>query len=640
MVEMIIKPNLTKAFLLATWLLAAPLLPPLHASADTYTWSGNHTNANWDTNSYWSPSPGSGDWVGKTQANRDGAIIGIFSNITVYLNQDVYLSYLYLSKTTNTLLFQSDRIMRVEKTASAGDPYIYNSGTITLGANSSLLAYDGALVRLWYGGTLDLGASGTLGYAGTGAGSFISNNTVSGAGAIAAAFTNNGTLTASGGTLSLTNANFVNTGTINVNAGGIFNNSSGANVNLGSNVVMAGGELKTTSGSFSSSSLGGYGLISATLTNDGAITADNATALRIAGTVTNTSHVITTGGSGKVLEIDGTVSGGQVNPNSGTVNLAGLGTPTLTGTTLGAGVFNVQSDSIINGGTTLASGTQVNVGAGRILNLYSTITGGSVNPGSGAVNLQGATLNNTNLGAGTVNVQSNSSLTGAYTTAASLQVNNGTLTVAGTPTGSGNVSVSDSGKLDLKASFGAGAFSMAESALLQVAASNNLSLTGDFLFFQKDEAAWDYGGAPGVGPVLTMSGGGAKTLEIGGKNYGLSNSGFNGNFHLMGLSLADGAYVDLADAVNNGHRNGPGGYAEALYVESLSVPTGTTLDLNNLWLYTFLPGSGAIHAVTNGEHLFGGGDIIGSPVPLPPGLLLLGSGLLGLAVLGRRFKKS
>lgn len=497
MVEMIIKPNLTKAFLVATWLLAAPLLLPFHASATTYDWSGNHTNANWDINSYWSPSPAGGDWVGKAQANRDGAIIGIYSNITVYLNQDVYLSYLYLSKSTNKLLFLSDRIMRVEKTASGGDPVVRNSGTITLGANSSLLAYDGALVRLWLGGTVDLGASGTLGYTGTGTGSFDSDNAIKGGGAIAAGVANSSSITATNGTLTVT------------------------------------GNITNSTGTMASS-------------------------------------------SGNTLDLRSTITGGGINPSGGIVNLNGA---TLVGATLGSGTVNVPSSSSIGGGSTSA-GTQLNINSG-VLTVNSAVAGnGDVTLGNAGLNLKN------NLGAR-------------------------------------HVTISDPG------------------AVLTVAAGKNLTLTGDFSFSQTETSKWSWG----IDSALQMSGNGStwQNLEIGGKDKGQVLSGFSNNFNLAKLALGDatGAAVRLLDAIDNGHRGGSHGYNEALYVDALYVPTGTTLDLNYLHLYTRYPGLADYFLVHTGDgSKFGGGDIIGSPVPLPSGLLLLGSGLVGLAVFKRRVKKS
>ncbi len=74
------------------------------------------------------------------------------------------------------------------------------------------------------------------------------------------------------------------------------------------------------------------------------------------------------------------------------------------------------------------------------------------------------------------------------------------------------------------------------------------------------------------------------SFELGGTDLGRSLTGFTSNFALAGLSLADGAWVALADAFDNGNR-GPDGLAEALYVETLTLAAGARLDLAGLNLY-------------------------------------------------------
>ncbi len=121
-----------------------------------------------------------------------------------------------------------------------------------------------------------------------------------------------------------------------------------------------------------------------------------------------------------------------------------------------------------------------------------------------------------------------------------------------------------------------------------------------------------------------MSGGGAtrQTLEVGGRDYGLSANGFIGNFSLGTFALEGaGTWVDLVDEVDNGQR--VNGAQEAFYLNAttpatnLSVPPGTTLNLNRLHLYVYLDGN--MHRVKEGEgNLFGGGEIIDRPLkPVP-----------------------
>ncbi len=65
-------------------------------------------------------------------------------------------------------------------------------------------------------------------------------------------------------------------------------------------------------------------------------------------------------------------------------------------------------------------------------------------------------------------------------------------------------------------------------------------------------------------------------------DQGDTAAGFTGNFDYGTLQLGSGAYVRLVDSARNSTSTSP----EALYVNTLIVPSGTTLDLNGLNLYT------------------------------------------------------
>ena len=140
-----------------------------------------------------------------------------------------------------------------------------------------------------------------------------------------------------------------------------------------------------------------------------------------------------------------------------------------------------------------------------------------------------------------------------------------------------------------------------------------VEVQGNFLYSLIDPSKWNWG----TGTTLKMSGGGAQqqSLEVGGTDHGLSSTGFSSNFNLPRLALAgSGTYINLADNIDNGHRASP----EALYVNSLSVPAETTLNLNRLHLYTYYPSSPTIYQVRAGDGgKFGGGQII--DVSVKPG---------------------
>ena len=61
-------------------------------------------------------------------------------------------------------------------------------------------------------------------------------------------------------------------------------------------------------------------------------------------------------------------------------------------------------------------------------------------------------------------------------------------------------------------------------------------------------------------------------LEVMGQDFGMSGDGFNRNFSYGTIALANNTYVRLVDQADNA----PGTNAEALYVNSLVISTGST----------------------------------------------------------------
>ncbi len=70
-------------------------------------------------------------------------------------------------------------------------------------------------------------------------------------------------------------------------------------------------------------------------------------------------------------------------------------------------------------------------------------------------------------------------------------------------------------------------------------------------------------------------------LEVMGRDFGEALDGFSRNFVYGTLALDEGTYVQLVDLSDNSPGNDP----EALYVDSIIVPEGTTLDLDGLNVY-------------------------------------------------------
>lgn len=350
--------------------------------------------------------------------------------------------------------------------------------------------------------------------------------------------------------------------------------------------------------------------------------------------------------------------GGWLDLNGGTVNAQGVSFYSASIRNSGAPSGTMESSLPYSslsfyGPTTLDPGTVINFNnSGMVIGQYNSINAivtnngvinliapeggysnlGGINghpftlTGSGRLVLNGnGTWNAASLG-GPLTNEANHTIAGEGTIPA--LVNNGTLladnhdlTILGNISGTGQVQVHDNGRLVVGKSGWVPSLTLAAKDLLMssggaiyVDFGSTVSLAGNFSYAMTDTSKWFwYSDDPST---LRMSGSGAQqqSLEVGGKDYGLSPDGFNNNFNLPKLNLAgSGTYVYLADDIDNGHRASP----EALYVNSLSVPTGTTLNLNRLHLYTYL--SGEIHQVKRGEgDLFGHGQIIDESVkPVP-----------------------
>ncbi len=123
--------------------------------------------------------------------------------------------------------------------------------------------------------------------------------------------------------------------------------------------------------------------------------------------------------------------------------------------------------------------------------------------------------------------------------------------------------------------------------------------------------------------TITLDGSGTlanpQNLEVMGRDLGEDAAGFTDNFVINNLTLANNTYVKLVDQSDNSHGPEP----EALYVNSLIVPIGATLDLNGLHVYT--RGSIIQGTIKNGDvtQLLDSGPIAQN-FPTPGGIGLVG----------------
>jgi len=329
----------------------------------------------------------------------------------------------------------------------------------------------------------------------------------------------------SGGNLSM-KGDVSNLKNITLNTGGALTNADATAhtiSGIGGTITLAGGGIASSGGGGCNlnQAVSGYGTISAPVTNNSSLTANNATALILSGGVTNSGTGILTAASGGTLSLtsalanSGSVnvaSGGTLSlksalTNSGSVNVATGGTLTLgTGASLSGNAVNVSgtvtnsttasqalSQFVLLGGTLNGTKGYSNSGtwggSGSIQNLTNTGTLNANNSGTplaltGTTNNTGGTLGSTGgtfTNNGTINngtVSANVVMTGG-----ALSATSGTMTLASTISGAYSVTASSGAQIALN-----GAHLIGPTALfnyITLGSSNTsgpINLTGDSEF--------------------------------------------------------------------------------------------------------------------------------------------------------------
>jgi hypothetical protein len=306
-------------------------------------------------------------------------------------------------------------------------------------------------------------------------------------------------------------------------------------------------------------------------------------ALVLAGTGTQTL-----GGTGQVIFAGvsfGTSQSDQVYSNAGPL-------------VLGAGISVVDagnSGSLGTSGEALTIDGNVTVISGQIIAITgSAVTNdGTLDATSGTLSVTGSAVTNN----GTVQATGGTlSVTGSFgiTNNGTLQGTAGTLTVTSALTNSGTLEAVSSGDVLVASSVtnvgiiqavGAGSLTLQNTATINqsgiLAGPAGTSITVDGNLVGATVNADQYG------PQATVTLGGSGTasapqlLETMSNDLGNVAAGFDNNFAYGALALANNTYVQLVDNAHNSAGTGP----EAVYVGSLRVPAGTTLDLNGLHLY-------------------------------------------------------
>jgi hypothetical protein len=583
-------------------------------SDPSYTWTST-SSGNWSHGSSWSPG-------GPPNGSGDTAAVTPFM-ATIYVDMNPVVNRLTVGATDGVVVNNGQQFSLGGTSPSldvVGMFFLNSTGNAT-----ALSAVNPATIQ--GGGTVFLGGTSSNNYVQGSTITLAAGTTIQGQGNIQAPLVNNGAVTATGLGLTLSGSPIDNEGTMSANGGLL--------------------TFKNTS-----------------ITNNGTI---NNNAFSDSGPNTVVFNNATISGNGKSSLID--PNGGQVQLNSSSLydHQLGAGAVQIGGATsfygkntLNAGtsisVLNGQGLSfynhgvsdpatLIGGNVTLASaGNATYFSAGNALSLQSNlvlggtssqnyVTGSTITLAAGYTiqgqgYIQAPLVNN----GGVIAQDGNLTISGGITGNGIVTAQGGNLTISGGITGNSAVSLLGNATLNILSNLQVGNLNMSQFANLAVQNGQTVGISQDFTFAQQTPSSWNWGART----TLLMDGSGTpQSLEVGGKDYGYVPAGFSNNFNLQNLDInGAGTYVYLTGSVNNGQLGGSGGLAEALYVESLYIAAGDTLNLNGLHLY--VDGFGLVGV---GIWSNGGGLITGPMVPIPGTLLLLGSGLLGLAGF-RRIRRS
>lgn len=450
-----------------------------------------------------------------------------------------------------------------------------DSGTLTIGPDITIHGKNGLIgnstLPLINQGTIDADVQG---------GSLV---------VVGSNWTNSATLQATAGSLSL-NGTWTSTGSISASSGGVY---LGGSFSLGAGYTIGGS--------------GGRVEFDGTLGNDGTTLTLNDAAL---------TYVLN----------GGTITGGTVAMSNGAVLMGTSSGGTLDGVTL-EGNLNLTAFSshvtILNG---LTLDGFVQVGSGSTYYGYLDFVGTQSLSGTGSIRFDNSTVN-------TVRVRDSGT---TLTIGPGITIHGANGSVGYNPLLSGShndVAVIDHGTVSpdfaggtiilradngftatgLKASGGGtlnltGTFALQGSAFLESLPGGTISVSGDLVGGTRDADLFKP-----LGQVLMNGNGTAaapQRLEVMSQDLRAGRAALTKNFAYGTLSLGPNTYVLLVDDSDNSSGSG----AEALYVNALVVPLGSTLALNGLHVYahtTQIAGTVVGGTITQ---LQGGGEIgLGAP---------------------------
>jgi RHS repeat-associated protein len=533
---------------------------------------------------------------------------------------------LFTNGTTNDVFNNVGTLERTAGTGTATTSYVVNnSGTIA--GNSGTLQITGGgsgsgtdTVTASGGGSVSLGGNftgtiagsglggvflgnGGANFVGTGAGvtlNLTGNALQLNSGTIGGLITNAGNMTWTGTNDVHISGTLTNTGTINVAAGMLIradlanttiNNQPGAvfNFQAAANLYANGqtNPIFNNAGTLEMTAPTGTAQTSFGVNNTGTIACTSGT-LKLTGGGSGSGNDVISPSAGATVYLTGSFGGtfAGAGAATGTVQIA-----SLTGSGSGAtfdffgSVLQVVGDlsgTITNSGTmALAPGGELRLNG--TLNNTGTIVATSNN--EILANANGVTINNA--AGATFELQSFVTLPIAPGDSAAFN-NSGTIEVsaaANVPSeiafpmaGSGNIVITSG---TFQADAGTLQFDSSNSAALSISPSASLNVGGNLAGSTQNSGIF----AP-AGSVLFDGSGTAmapQTLEAMSQDLGNVAAGFHKNFAYGTISLSNNTYLQLVD--NSQNIAGGGSKANAVYVNSLNVPSGSTLDLHGLHLY-------------------------------------------------------
>jgi hypothetical protein len=419
--------------------------PVVRAAVINDTWNGL-VAGNWNLAANWNsgvPNNGGGNTF---NVFIDG---GHVQNTVVTLDLSPTVDNLSISS-GDQLLFTNNTFLTLAGTS--GTATVTNAGTITVLAavnNSSLRSAGGVNTNLTGGGTIVMsGGNSQLG-------------------GVGGTMTNLNNLIRGEGQIGINNTAFDNRGTINADVplSSIFIDpvaAAGGFLNSGNMTASNGGTLR-----FNGQFGGGVD------NTGGTISAQNASAVSLEGSIGITGGTFTTTGTGVVNVATGNSASLGSFANSGNITVNNNATLFLSGNVTNSGSINLSAGT--NNSTLTPSGT-VNLSGGGSVNMTTTGAGGTAFIGGGGTLIN---VNNTIRGAGNLG-QNNTAFANGVAGLVDANIAGQTLfcdpvATAGGFVNSGLMRASNGGILQLHGQFGGG---ITNAGTIQALAGSNVNLLG------------------------------------------------------------------------------------------------------------------------------------------------------------------